>query len=220
MVEFGGGRRPDSRQRLQRRAGAAAGALALLGLVAALASGAISHGPAARPQARAVSPAPPADVPPAPVIAAPPVAVPVAAPQPRTPIPLFHAAPSTPPRTSSLDDAGATIVAPAAAAPSAIAYPTIRETALSARSLAPPGVLEHALATMPGLRLTRFRYRSADGGLALAYVLAPRDLSRPVPLVIAPHGRGGDGIPRAQRTALRNDVPQNRPGHGYLSVLR
>ena len=192
MVEFGDGRRPGGRQRLQRRAGAAAGALALLGLGAALASGAISSGPSARPLTPAASPAVPATLAPA----APPLpaAVPVASPPPRTPIPLSHAAPATAAPATSLDDAAAAIVAPAAPEPSVIAYPTIRETALNAGSLAPPGVLEHALATMPELRLTRFRYRSADGGLALAYVIAPRDLSRPVPLVIAPHGRGGDGI--------------------------
>lgn len=191
MVEFGGGDRPRSRQRLQRRAAAAAVALVVLGVGAALASGAISHGPSARSLPVAAAPVAPVAVPAAlPAPASPtPAAIPVA--PPRTPIPLLHSVPAT---TPSLDAVAAAIVTPPPAAPNALAYPTIRETALSAGSLAPPGVLEHALATMPGTRLVRFRYRSADGGLSLAYILAPRDLARPVPLVIAPHGRGGDGI--------------------------
>ena len=192
MVEFGDVELPASRRRLQRRAAAAVAALVLVGVGAALASGAISGDPPA-PAHPLATPLAPAAIP-APAAASPvPTPIPLAV-VPRTPLPRFHAAPATATPLSSLDSEARAIVIPPAPAPSVIAYPTISEAALSSGSLAPPGVLEHALATLPGTRLTRFRYRSTDGGLALAYVLAPRDLSHPVPLVIAPHGRGGDGI--------------------------
>ena len=206
MVDFGRTGRPPGEQReTRRRLVAVCGAAAVLGIGAMIASTTISDR-AARVDPVAPAPAPAVAAPqstPIPVTTAPAVApaIPQAkpvAPDPVLPVPVqpaplprFHVVSPLALRPSAtLDQQADAIVQPATKG----TYPTIREEALASGSLAPPGVLEHALATLPGTRLVRFGYHSADGGRSSAVVLVPRDLSHPVPLVISPHGRDGDGI--------------------------
>jgi poly(3-hydroxybutyrate) depolymerase len=73
--------------------------------------------------------------------------------------------------------------------------------------------LQREMAHLPLTRLARVAYTSRDGRARVAYVLAPRARPNgPVPLVIAPHGRGG-GPKHA--CAAWGDLP----GYAHFAVV-
>jgi poly(3-hydroxybutyrate) depolymerase len=74
-------------------------------------------------------------------------------------------------------------------------------------------LLAHQMLHLPLTRLAKIAYTSRDGHLRSAYVLAPRAPQvRPLPLVIAPHGRGG-GPKHA--CAAWGDLP----GYAHFAVV-
>ena len=89
-------------------------------------------------------------------------------------------------------------------------YQTIN---LSVRST-PSGdaALFEAMADLPLTSMVRIGYRAHDGSWRKAIVLAPRRGARGLPLVIAPHGRGGDA---AHACAVWGDLP----GYARVAVV-
>lgn len=74
-------------------------------------------------------------------------------------------------------------------------------------------LLAHEMLHLPLTRLARIAYTSRDGHRRSAYILAPRaPQARPLPLVIAPHGRGG-GPKHA--CAAWGDLP----GYAHFAVV-
>jgi hypothetical protein len=88
-----------------------------------------------------------------------------------------------------------------------------RTITLSVRST-PSGdaALLQAMAHLPLTRLVRIGYRAHDGSWRKAIVLAPRRGAQGLPLVIAPHGRGGDA---AHACAVWGDLP----GYARVAVV-
>ena len=84
---------------------------------------------------------------------------------------------------------------------------------LSVRST-PSGdaALLQEMAHLPLTRLVRVGYRAHDGSWRKAIVLAPRRDAQGLPLVIAPHGRGGDA---AHACAVWGDLP----GYARVAVV-
>jgi poly(3-hydroxybutyrate) depolymerase len=84
---------------------------------------------------------------------------------------------------------------------------------LSVRST-PSGdaALLEAIADLPLTRMMRIGYRAHDGSWRKAIVLAPRHDPHGLPLVIAPHGRGGDA---AHACAVWGDLP----GYARVAVV-
>jgi hypothetical protein len=72
--------------------------------------------------------------------------------------------------------------------------------------------LLHAMQQLPLTRLVRIGYRAHDGTWRKAIVLAPRRGARGLPLVIAPHGRGGDAM---HACAVWGDLP----GYARVAVV-
>ena len=88
-----------------------------------------------------------------------------------------------------------------------------RTITLSVRST-PSGdaALLQDMAHLPLTRLVRVGYRAHDGSWRKAIVLAPRRDAQGLPLVIAPHGRGGDA---AHACAVWGDLP----GYARVAVV-
>lgn len=72
--------------------------------------------------------------------------------------------------------------------------------------------LLRAMAHLPLTRLVRIGYRAHDGSWREAIVLAPRRGAQRLPLVIAPHGRGGDAT---HACAVWGDLP----GYAHVAVV-
>ncbi|MDX6568018.1 MAG: hypothetical protein QOH15_596, partial [Gaiellales bacterium] len=72
--------------------------------------------------------------------------------------------------------------------------------------------LLRAMRHLPLTRLVRIGYRAHDGNWRVAIVLAPRRGAQGLPLVIAPHGRGGDA---AHACAVWGDLP----GYARVAVV-
>ncbi len=68
------------------------------------------------------------------------------------------------------------------------------------------------MAHLPLTRMVRVGYRAHDGSWRKAIVLAPRRDARGLPLVIAPHGRGGDA---AHACSVWGDLP----GYARVAVV-
>ena len=68
------------------------------------------------------------------------------------------------------------------------------------------------MAHLPLTRLVRIGYRAHDGSWRKAIVLAPRHGAHGLPLVIAPHGRGGDAM---HACAVWGDLP----GYARVAVV-
>lgn len=88
-----------------------------------------------------------------------------------------------------------------------------RTISLSVRST-PSGDVDllRSMAHLPLTRMVRIRYRAHDGSWRKAIVLAPRRDAQGLPLVIAPHGRGGDA---AHACAVWGDLP----GYARVAVV-
>ncbi|MDX6597696.1 MAG: hypothetical protein QOE87_1583 [Gaiellales bacterium] len=88
-----------------------------------------------------------------------------------------------------------------------------RTITLSERST-PSGdaALVQAMSHLPLTRLVRIGYRAHDGSWRKAIVLAPRRGAQDLPLVIAPHGRGGDAT---HACAVWGDLP----GYARVAVV-
>ena len=74
------------------------------------------------------------------------------------------------------------------------------------------GELLRAMAHLPLTRLVQIGYRAHDGRWRKAIVLAPRLGAKGLPLVIAPHGRGGDA---AHACSVWGDLP----GYAHVAVV-
>jgi hypothetical protein len=72
--------------------------------------------------------------------------------------------------------------------------------------------LLQAMAQLPLTRLVQIGYKAHDGTRRKAIVLAPRRGARGMPLVIVPHGRGGDA---AHACAVWGDLP----GYARVAVV-
>jgi hypothetical protein len=88
-----------------------------------------------------------------------------------------------------------------------------RTITLRVRStLSGDAALLRAMAHLPLTRLVRIGYRAHDGTWREAIVLAPRRGAQGLPLVIAPHGRGGDAT---HACAVWGDLP----GYAHVAVV-